>query len=74
MIAKKKARGAKKCSFCYAFPIVILMVVVLFVPARSQTNENPVGAASILRSGVDARALGMGGAFVAVADNYSASY
>jgi hypothetical protein len=33
-----------------------------------------IGAAAFLRRGVGARALGMGGAFVSIADNYSALY
>lgn len=33
-----------------------------------------VGAAAFLRFGQDARALGMGGAFVAISDNYAAPY
>ncbi len=39
----------------------------------AQTTDG-VGSAAFLRRGVDARALGMGGAFVAVADGYSALY
>ncbi|MBS3765401.1 hypothetical protein KGY71_02655 [Candidatus Bipolaricaulota bacterium] len=34
----------------------------------------PIGSGAILRSGFGAKALGMGGAFVAVADDYSAAY
>lgn len=54
--------------------IISIMVFLFAIPASAQTNDDPVGAGSILRSGVDARAMGMGGAYVAVADNYSASY
>ena len=72
----KKTNNRKRRTFPAGFTVLIALFLVcfLFVPARPQTNDNPIGAASILRSGVDARALGMGGAFVAVADNYSASY
>jgi len=36
--------------------------------------EEGVGAFAEFRGGVDARAMGMGGAFVAIADSYSATY
>lgn len=61
-------------SFLITVFMVSIMVFLLSIPASSQTNDDPIGAGSILRSGVDARAMGMGGAYVAVADNYSASY
>lgn len=54
------------------FLIAVLLTVSLSGTAYS--NTDPVGAGSILRSGVDARALGLGGAFVAIANNYAATY
>ena len=45
---------------------------VVAIPAWAQ--EGGVGAASFFRLGVDARALGMGGAYVSLADSYSAVY
>ncbi len=49
------------------------MGLVLLASCASAV-EPGVGAAAFLRRGVDARALGMGGAHVAVADGYSSMY
>lgn len=65
----------RKSQYLTLFLLLLTAIVLMTsLPAYSQSGETPVGAGSILRSGVDARALGMGGAYVAVADNYSASY
>ena len=56
------------------FILVFLLATIPLLAAASCGAEDGVGAGAILQSGVDARALGMGGAFVAVADNYSATY
>lgn len=74
MIKKTNFYSIRNSSIILGSFLTILLVVAIPVSVVSQTNEDPIGAASILRSGVDARALGMGGAYVAVADNYSASY
>lgn len=52
--------------------IGILLVLLFALPMHA--NTDPVGSGAILRSGIDARAMGMGGAFVAIADNYAATY
>jgi len=54
-----------------------MVVIIALVPvweAMGLAQELGIGAAAFLRQGVDARALGMGGAFVAVTDGYSAIY
>lgn len=54
-----------------------LLLVTLFLgfnPVTAGAEDNPVGSGAILRSGFGARALGMGGAYVAIADDYSAAY
>ena len=58
------------------FSLILAFSLILFssTGVLAASNSDPVGAGSILRSGVDARALGMGGAFVAIANNYAASY
>jgi len=52
--------------------VVWLLVCGVVMPGWAQTPG--VGAAAFLRRGVDARAMGMGGAHVAVADGYSSIY
>jgi len=54
--------------------IVAVLVLMTACGLLGLAQEVGVGAAAFLRRGVDARALGMGGAFVAVADGYSAIY
>lgn len=54
--------------------IIVISVMLISFPLFVKANTNPVGAGAMLRTGVDARALGMGGAFVAIANSYSASY
>jgi len=49
-------------------------VLVLLLAATGLAQSEGVGAGSVFRDGVDARALAMGGAFVSIADSYSASY
>lgn len=61
--------GKKK--FLYLL-CVSCLVGLLSISAFAQ--QQGIGSGSVFRTGVDARALGMGGAFVAVADSYSASY
>lgn len=53
--------------------IVIGLALILIAGAVALAEEG-VGAFAGFRDGVDARALGMGGAFVAIADSYSATY
>ncbi len=52
--------------------VIAVLVMGLSVGAVAQTTG--IGAAAFLRRGVDARALAMGGAHVAVADGYGAMY
>lgn len=54
--------------------LVLFAVLILGVCGTSLAQEEGVGAAAFLRRGIDARALAMGGAFVAVADGYSSVY
>ena len=57
------------------FRVVVLFTVLVFgMCGTSLAQEEGVGAAAFLRRGIDARALAMGGAFVAVADGYSSVY
>jgi len=53
---------------------VFVGIMLFAFLAVGMAQEYGIGAASFLRRGVDARALGMGGAFAAVADGYSAMY
>ena len=52
----------------------IVWILMMGCGMLGLTQDLGIGAASFLRRGVDARALGMGGAFVSIADNYSALY
>lgn len=68
-------RLRRKNGFC-AFTVFVFSILFL-LPISSnsiQANTEPVGAGSMLRTGVDARALGMGGAYVAIANSYSAGF
>lgn len=52
----------------------IAVVLAMGIGGAGLAQAPGVGAAAFLRRGVDARALGMGGAYVAVVDGYSAMY
>ncbi len=56
--------------------IAVLAAVLLFAlaPAAFAAEEDPVGTGALFDVGMGARALGMGGAFVAVADDANAIY
>lgn len=55
--------------------VALAAMVVLAAPAAfAQTDEDPVGTGALFDIGMGARALGMGGAFVAVADDANAVY
>ena len=54
--------------------LVLFAGLVLGVWMTTAAQEEGIGAAAFLRRGIDARALAMGGAFVAVADGYSSVY
>lgn len=66
----KKAKKFFKCGAVLGIIIFLLSVL----PVYTMGNSAPVGAGAILRSGFGARALGMGGAYVAIANDYSAPY
>jgi len=53
---------------------VLLGLALIFIAAAAAQAQEGVGAGASFMFGVDARALAMGGAFVAVADGYSAPY
>lgn len=52
--------------------LAVVLLAVPFVTASGAAEDSASG--SVFRFGTDAKSLSMGGAFVAVADNYSASY
>ncbi|MBS3813745.1 hypothetical protein KGY64_08020 [Candidatus Bipolaricaulota bacterium] len=57
--------------------VVVSLLVVLTISSLASTtraDDRAIGSGAVLRSGFGARALGMGGAFVAIADDYSATY
>ena len=55
--------------------VALAAMVVLAAPTvLAQTDEDPVGTGALFDIGMGARALGMGGAFVAVADDANALY
>jgi len=54
--------------------LVGLALILIAGTGTAALAEEGVGAFAGFRDGVDARALGMGGAFVAIADSYSAAY
>lgn len=56
------------------FAICLIQLLGLFIGNETLADENATGAGAYLRMGVGARALAMGGAFVAVADDPTASY
>lgn len=53
---------------------LILAVALLLTVGFMATAQEGVGASAVFKNGVDARALGMGGAFVGLANGYSACY
>jgi len=53
---------------------VLLGLALVLIAAVGVQAQEGVGAGASFKFGVDARALAMGGAFVAVADGYSAPY
>ena len=53
---------------------VLLSLALILIAAVAVQAQEGVGAGASFKFGVDARALAMGGAFVAVADGYSAPY
>ena len=53
---------------------ILLLFVLALLPVMGFPQQQGIGAGSFFKTGVDARALGMGGAFVAVANEYSAVY
>jgi len=54
--------------------LLFSLTLTLLLGATGLAQSEGVGAGAVFRDGVDARALAMGGAFVAIADSYSASY
>lgn len=54
--------------------VVLIALSLVTVSVGALAYSGGIGAAAFLRRGVDARALGMAGAHVAVADGYSAMY
>lgn len=54
--------------------LVLAMVFALSPAWVAQAEEDPVGTAAMMDIGMGARALGMGGAFIAVADDANAIY
>ncbi len=53
---------------------VLLGIVLIFAIGLTSLAQEGVGAFAGFRTGVDARALAMGGAFAAIADSYSATF
>lgn len=53
---------------------VLLSLALILIAAVGAQAQEGVGAGASFKFGVDARALAMGGAFVAIADGYSAPY
>jgi hypothetical protein len=60
-----------RLSRLHPIPILLVVVLALAFPIRGRADKY---AAEFLRIGVGARALGMGGAFTALADDGSAAY
>ena len=55
-------------------PLKILLILVMFCPAASGETGDGGYADAFLRLGLGARAMGMGGAFVAVADDATGGF
>ena len=53
---------------------ILIALLILSLTTTGSASDSSVGSGAILRSGFGARALGMGGAYVAIADDYSAPY
>ncbi|MBS3788827.1 hypothetical protein KGY79_11590 [Candidatus Bipolaricaulota bacterium] len=72
----------KSCTSTKVFsrlPSLFLILLLLFAGStflslNALAEDNSIGSGAILRSGFGARALGMGGAYVAIANDYSAPY
>ena len=64
----------KKLNSWLVMVALAAMAVVALTPAFAVASEDPVGTAAVFDIGMGARALGMGGAFVAVADDANAIY
>lgn len=54
--------------------IVLALALILVAGLTTMAQDEGVGANPVFKNGVDARALAMGGAFVGIADSYSACY
>lgn len=63
----------KKSKFL-VISLVIAVMVLPFAAAGQEAEEPESTSGSVFQFGTDAKSLSMGGAFVAVADNYSATY
>ena len=64
----------KKLNSWLVMVALAAMAVVALTPAFAVASEDLVGTAAVFDIGMGARALGMGGAFVAVADDANAIY
>lgn len=53
---------------------MLACVALLWSGLLMEAQQQGIGAAAFLRKGIDARALGMGGAYVAISDGHSAIY
>ena len=58
----------------HIFILFIIPMVLLATPARAQNNNIGTVGVQFLQLGVGARAVGMGGAYVGVADNVDALF
>lgn len=56
------------------FVVTLVCAALLVSGLLVEAQQQGIGAAAFLRRGVDARALGMGGAYVAVVAGYSSAY
>ena len=54
--------------------VLTSLAIIILSGYPGVADDSSVGSGAILRSGFGARALGMGGAYVAIADDYSAPY
>jgi hypothetical protein len=70
----KQNRRRSRIEMKRAVILGLALILALVSWAGAQAQEEGVGAGAGFKFGVDARALAMGGAFVAVADSYSAPY
>lgn len=58
----------------YFYTIFLITLIIVSIGKETLADENAGAAGAFLRRGVGARALGMGGAFVAVSDDPTATY